>query len=48
MGQSYGDFLHYIGGKTPKEFGALNYDERAFLMAWYNKKVEKWNKEANK
>jgi len=35
-------------GKTPKEFGALEYDERVFLKAVYNAKMEKLNRETNK
>jgi hypothetical protein len=42
------DFLVYIGMPNPRDFGALDYEVKAFLRKTYNRKMEKLEAEKNK
>jgi hypothetical protein len=40
-GINYGDFLHFCGFKSPKEFGDLDPEDQAMWFGWYNAKMSK-------
>lgn len=47
QGTNYGDFLLRIG-KGTKEYGTLDWDEKLFWKSWYNKKMDRLRREAEK
>lgn len=42
------DFLVYIGMPNVREYGALDYEVKAFLKKAYNRKMQKLEAEKNK
>lgn len=48
VGINYGDFLRFIGFKSPKEFGDLGSDEKRFWHSWYNEKMTRLKREVDK